>query len=328
MRIAFLDDYQHQSQKVLDWSKLPSSCTVHVFDKPLGDEHEAAEKLQPFEIVSLVRERMPFRASLIAKLPNLKLIAITGMYNRTLDVAAATERGILVSHTRLRGTYHRATSELAWGLILAVARHIPLEAQNMRSGGWQTSVGVTLAGRTLGLLGLGRQARNMVPVARAFGMDVIAWSENLTPEAAHEAGARWVSKDELFKASDVLSVHLVLGDRSRHLVGARQLDLMKRTAILINTARGPIVEEAALIRALKDGWIAGAGLDVFDQEPLPVSHPLRELPNAVLSPHLGYNVEEFFQVAYEDTFENIAAFVTGNPIRLLGADRNFSSPPR
>jgi D-3-phosphoglycerate dehydrogenase len=328
MRIAILDDYQRVSQKVVDWSQLPPSCTVEVFDRPLGDPDRAAEALAPFEVVSLIRERMPFPAALIEKLPNLKLIAITGMYNRTLDVAAATERGIVVSHTQLRGTYHRATSELAWGLMLSVARHIPHEADNMRRGGWQETVGITLAGRTLGLLGLGRQARNMVPVAQALGMDVISWSQNLRPEAARDAGVRWVGKEALFEESDVLSIHLVLGDRTRHLVGAPELERMKRTAILINTARGPIVDEAALVHALRERTIAGAGLDVFDREPLPPDHPLRTLPNAVLTPHLGYNVEEFFKVAYEDTLENITAFAAGTPIRLLTADRNFSSPPR
>jgi D-3-phosphoglycerate dehydrogenase len=325
MKIAILDDYTGQSQRVADWSGIAKTCDITVFDRPLSVPDEAAEVLQPFHIVSLIRERMPMPRTLIERLPNLRMVAITGLYNRTLDVAAANERGVVVSHTELRGSYHRATSELAWGLMLAVARHIPHEAARMRRGGWQETVGFTLAGKTLGLLGLGRQGRNMVPVAKALGMKVIAWSTNLTEAAAAEAGAERVERDEFFRQSDVLSVHLVLGDRSRGIVGAREFGLMKPTAILVNTARGPIVDEAALIEALSSRRIAGAGLDVFAQEPLPDDHPLRALPNAVLTPHLGYNVEEFFSIAYPDTVENIAAFLAGEPIRVLTAERNSSS---
>jgi phosphoglycerate dehydrogenase-like enzyme len=264
-------------------------------------------------------------AALIERLPNLKMICVTGMYNRTLDVAAAQARGIVVSHTELRPPYNKATYELAWGLIFSVARHIPYEAGEMRRGGWQHTAGMTMAGRTLGLLGLGRQGRNMVPVAKALGMDVISWSQNLTAETAAEFGVRRVEKDELFRMSDVLSVHLVLGDRSRGLVGARELALMKPSAILINTARGPIVDEAALVDALRERRIYGAGLDVYDQEPLPDAHVLRTLPTVVLTPHLGYAVQEFFEKAYSDTVENIIAFLTGSPIRILTPERNNSS---
>jgi phosphoglycerate dehydrogenase-like enzyme len=214
---------------------------------------------------------------------------------------------------------------MAWGLIVALARHIPLEAGNMRRGGWQSTVGITLAGRTLGLLGLGRQGRKMVPTARALGMNVIAWSQNLTEEAAASVGAKRVDKETLFRESDVLSVHVVLGERTRGIVGRNELALMKPRALLVNTARGPIVDEAALIEALREQRIGGAGLDVFDREPLPDDHPLRALPNTVLTPHLGYNVEEFFEVAYADTVENIAAFMAGTPIRVLTPDRNASS---
>jgi phosphoglycerate dehydrogenase-like enzyme len=325
MKIAVLDDYLHLSQKSADWSKLPASCEVTVFDRPLAVPDEAAEVLKPFDIVSHIRERTPMPRALIERLPNLKMIAVTGMYHRTLDVAAATERGIVVSHTQMRGTYNKSTYELAWGLLFAVARHIPYESEKMRHGGWQNTVGITLSGRTIGLLGLGRQGRNMVPVAKALGMNVIAWSQNLTNEVAEQFGARRVEKDELFGTSDVLSVHLVLGERSRGLVGARELALMKPTSILINTARGPIVQEKALIDALHEKRIRGAGLDVFETEPLPDDHPLRALPNVVLTPHLGYGTEEFFRVAYEDTVENIAAFVSGKPIRILTPERNDST---
>jgi D-3-phosphoglycerate dehydrogenase len=324
MKIAILNDYLRRSQTSADWSKLAASCEITVFDRAIPAA-EAARTLAPFDIISTLRERMPISRELIAQLPNLKMLAITGLYNRTLDVAAATERGIVVSYTELRGPYRKATSELTWGLMLAVARHIPYEDHKMRQGGWQNTAGFTLCGRTLGLLGLGRQGRYMVPVAKAFGMEVIAWSQNLTADVAAQHGVRRVEKDELFAMSDVLSVHLVLGERTRGMVGARELALMKRSAILVNTARGPIVDENALIAALRDQRIAGAGLDVFTHEPLAEDSPLRSLPNVVLTPHQGHNVEEFFQVAYADVVENITAFLNGKPIRLLTPERNASN---
>jgi phosphoglycerate dehydrogenase-like enzyme len=231
----------------------------------------------------------------------------------------------VVSYTELRGAYGNATAELTWGLIFAVARHIPQEAQRMRSGGCQTTVGITLMGRTLGLLALGRQARRVLPVAKALGMKVIAWSQNLKADTAVEAGVQRVEKDELFSASDVLSIHLVLAERTRGIVGARELALMKSSAILVNTSRGPLIDESALVDTLRARRIAGAGLDVYAQEPLPDDHPLRSLPNAVLMPHQGHHVEEFYEVAYADTVENIAAFLAGRPIRILSPERNQSS---
>jgi len=324
MKIAILNDYLRLSQQSADWSKIASTCEITVFDRAITPD-EAALTLAPFDIICTLRERMPISRELIAQLPNLKMIAITGLYNRTLDAAAATERGIVVSYTELRGSYRKATCELTWGLILAVARHIPFEASKMRQGGWQNSAGFTLFGRTLGLLGLGRQGRYMVPVAKAFGMDVIAWSQNLTAEFAAQHGVRRVEKDELFAGSDVLSVHLVLGERTRGMVGARELALMKPTAILVNAARGPIIDETALIAALREKRIAGAGLDVFTHEPLPDDSPLRVLPNVVLTPHQGHNVQEFFQVAYSDVVENITAFLGGKPIRILTPERNASN---
>jgi phosphoglycerate dehydrogenase-like enzyme len=324
MKIAILNDYLRLSQQSADWSKIASACEITVFDRAITPD-EAALTLAPFDIICTLRERMPISRELIAQLPNLKMIAITGLYNRTLDVAAATERGIVVSYTELRGSYRKATCELTWGLILSVARHIPFEANKMRRGGWQNTAGFTLFGRTLGLLGLGRQGRYMVPVAKAFGMDVVAWSQNLTAEFAAQHGVRRVEKDELFKGSDVLSVHLVLGERTRGVVGARELALMKPTAILVNAARGPVIDEGALVTALRERRIAGAGLDVFTHEPLPDDSPLRTLPNVVLTPHQGHNVQEFFQVAYSDVVENITAFLAGKPIRILTAERNVSA---
>jgi len=324
VKIAVLDDYLCLSQTVADWSQLATNCEITVFDRPLALPDEAASVLRPFDIICTLRERTPISDTLLARLPNLKMIAITGLYNRTLDVAAATKRGIVVSYTELRGTYRKATSELTWGLILAVARHIPHEASRMREGGWQSTAGITLAGRTLGLLGLGRQGRHVVPVGKALGMEVIAWSQNLTMEAAAQSGVARVEKDELFAHSDVLSVHLVLGERTRGIVGARELALMKPTAILVNTARGPLIDEEALIKTLQERRIAGAGLDVFTHEPLADDSPLRKLPNVVLMPHQGHNVMEFYTVAYADVVENIAAFLQDRPIRVLTAERNTS----
>jgi D-3-phosphoglycerate dehydrogenase len=281
--------------------------------------------LAPFDVVCPLRERMPLPRSLIERLPKLRMIAVTGLYNRTLDVAAAAERGIVVSYTELRGSYRNATAELTWGLILSVARHIPHEAQRMRFGGWQTTVGITLMGRTLGLLGLGRQAKRVLPVAKALGMNVIAWSRNLQADAAAALGVRAVSQDELFAESDVLSIHVVLGERTRGIVGSRELALMKPSAILVNTSRGALIDEGALVEALRAQRIAGAGLDVYTQEPLPDDHPLRSLANVVLTPHQGHNVEEFYQTAYSDVVENIAAFLSGTPIRILSPERNQSA---
>lgn len=323
MNIAVLNDYLRLSQTSADWSNIAARCAITVFDRAIAPE-AAAATLKPFDIICTLRERMPISRELLAQLPNLKMIAITGLYNRVLDVAAAHERGIVVSYTELRGAYRKATCELTWGLMLAVARHIPREDANMRRGGWQSRAGFTLAGRTLGLLGLGRQGRYMVPVAKAFGMEVIAWSQNLTAEFAAQHGVRRVEKEELFKQSDVLTVHLVLGERSRGIVGARELALMKPSAILVNAARGAIIDEVALLAALTEKRIAGAGLDVYAEEPLPDRHPLRTLPNVVLTPHQGHNVQEFYQVAFSDVVENIAAFLDGKPIRVLSAQRNAS----
>jgi len=324
LKVAILDDYLQLAQKAADWSPLAGRVEVTAFDRSLARSPDAAQVLAPFDAICLMRERMPVGDELLARLPNLKLICITGPYCRPLDAAAAIRRGIVVSHTELRGTYRKATCELTWGLMLSVARNIPREHESMRRGGWQTSAGFTLAGRTLGLLGLGRQGKHMVPVAKAFGMDVIAWSQNLTAEAAAAVGVRYVPKDELFATADVLSVHLVLGERSRGAVGAKEFAAMKPTAILVNAARGAIVDEAALLDALRAGKIAGAGLDVYAQEPLPAEHPLRSLPNVVLTPHQGHNVQEFYQVAFSDVVENIAAYLAGAPIRLLDPERNAS----
>jgi phosphoglycerate dehydrogenase-like enzyme len=316
MRIAVLDDYQRVALRLADWGQLDPDAKVDVFDRNLASVDEAAAALDPYDVICLMRERMPMPRALIDRLPNLKLIIVTGARTHTIDFEAATTRGITVCHTRPGESQH-ATSELAWSLILSCARHIPEEHQRVRMGGWQETIGTVLHGKTLGILGLGKLGSRMAVVAHAFGMDVIAWSQNLTAERAEAAGARLVTKDELFACADFVTIHIVLSDRSRGLVGASELELMKPTAVLINTSRGPIVDEAALIDALQRGQIRGAGLDVFDREPLPGDHPLRQQPNVVHTPHLGYVTEGAYREFYPDMVEDIIAWRGGSPIRVL-----------
>jgi D-3-phosphoglycerate dehydrogenase len=316
IRVAILDDYQRVALTMADWSGLAGDCELVVFDRNLETEDEAARALAEFDVVCLLRERMPLPRSLIERLPRLRLIVVTGARNRTLDLDAAKARGVVVSHTRGGDSQH-ATPELAWGLILSLMRHIPQEHQRMRAGGWQETIGTALHGRTLSLLGLGRLGARMAAIGRAFGMEVLAWSQNLTAERAEAAGASLVAKEALFERADVLSIHLVLGERSRGLVGPAELARMKPSAVLVNTSRGPIVDEAALIAALGARRIRGAGLDVYDREPLPADHPLRRLDNVVLTPHLGYVTEGTYRMFYEDTVAAIAAWRAGAPIRVL-----------
>ncbi|MDP6173118.1 MAG: D-2-hydroxyacid dehydrogenase family protein [Rhodospirillales bacterium] len=316
LKLAILNDYQHAALKMADWPVLQDRCRIEVFDRNLEVPDEAARELADFHILCPVRARMPMPRALIGKLPNLQFIAITGVINRTLDLQALADRGIPASVTGRRGQGAHATPELVWGLILASARHIPLEDRNMRRGVWQSTIGTTLTGRVLGLLGLGRIGHRMAEIGAAFGMEVIAWSQNLTKETATSAGVKWVDKETLLKSSDFLSVHLVLGKRSRGLIGAPELALMKPSAFLINSARGPIIEEAALIDALQAGRIQGAGLDVYDIEPMAPDHPFLKMDNVVLTPHLGFVADDSYRVYYEDSVENILAFLDGNSIRL------------
>ncbi|MDB5369257.1 MAG: hprA 1 [Roseomonas sp.] len=316
IRIAVLDDYQQVGHGLADWASLGPDCRVDFLDRPLGDTQSAAAALAGYEVICLMRERMPVPAALIARLPKLKLIVATGAHNRTLDLEAARARGIQVCHTRGGESLH-ATTELAWALILAAMRHLPLEDRRMRQGLWQGTVGRTLHGRTLGLLGLGRLGGRMAEVARAFGMTVIAWSQNLTEERCAEVGARRVEREALFREADIVSLHLVLSERTQGIVGAAELALMRPDAVLINTSRGPLVDEPALVQALREGSIGAAGLDVYDIEPLPADHPLRGLDNAVLSPHLGYVTEGTYRAFFPDMVEDIAAWRAGSPIRVL-----------
>ena len=317
MRLAICDDYQRVALSSADWSAVAKRCDIQVFDRKLEVPDEAAEALADFDILCLMRERMPLPRALLERLPRLKMIGVTGAHNRTLDLACAAERGIVVSYTpdSRYGTF--ATAELTWGLLLAAARHIPEEHTRMRQGGWQNTVGTILRGKALGLLGLGRIGREVAGYGRAFGMKVQAWSQNMTPAAAEEAGVSYVDKAELFRTSDVVSIHLVLSERTRGLVGAEEFATMKPSAILVNTARGPIVHTPSLIAALTEGRIAGAAIDVYHVEPLPADHSLRGVPNLVMTPHLGYMTREVMRHFFEETVANVTAFLDGRPIRLL-----------
>jgi phosphoglycerate dehydrogenase-like enzyme len=307
MQVAILDDYQDVALTMADWSQVAEHATITVFNDHLADPDAVVRRLAPFDVVCVMRERTPLTRDVIERLPQLKMIASTGPFNAAIDVEAAKERGIYVSGT---GGYVESTIELTWALILTTARRIVDEARSVRDGGWQTSVGLQLGGSVLGVLGLGRIGSRVAQVGKAFGMDVIAWSTNLTPEAADEAGVTYVSKEELFGRADVLTIHLKLSERSRGLVGADELALMKPTALLVNTSRGPIVDESALVDALRSHRIAGAGLDVFDTEPLPAGHPLRSLDNVVATPHIGYVAEQVYRVFYGDSAAKIARWLS------------------
>jgi phosphoglycerate dehydrogenase-like enzyme len=317
-KIAVLDDYQGVALEMADWSVLPPACQVQVFRDHLTDSEALAERLQDFEVVTCMRERTPFGRELLERLPHLRLLVTTGMRNAAIDVKAATDLGVVVCGT---GSGPDAPpAELTWGLILALVRHIPREDALTRAGHWGATVGMSLEDKVLGVLGLGRLGGKVAKVGVAFGMSVIAWSQNLTAERAAQHAATLVTKDELFSRSDILTVHVQLSARTRGLVGARELSLMKPTAYLINTARGPIVEEAALVQALQARSIAGAGLDVFDQEPLPPGHPLTLLDNTILVPHIGYVTTDQYRVRYRETVENIVAYLNGAPIRVLNPE--------
>jgi len=301
-QIAVLDDYQNVALQSADWSMLGDRADITVFQDHVDDADGVVTRLLPFDIVCVMRERTPLPRSIIERLPNLKLISSTGPVNAAIDVAAAADHGVAVSHTGYRST---PTIEFTWALILASARNIVAESNSVRSGGWQTSVGTDLHGKTLGVLGLGRIGSAVARIGRDFGMNLIAWSQNMTSESARAAGAVLVSKDQLFEQADILTIHLVLSGRTRGLVGAADLVRMKPTARLINASRGPIVDEQALIDALRNKQIAGAAIDVFETEPLPASHPYRTLGNVLATPHIGYVSQGLYRTFYEDTVSNI-----------------------
>ena len=317
-RIAVLDDYMGVAERLADWSILKDRAEVTFLRDPIALEDLASE-LAPYDAICLMRERSDFPGEVIRQLPNLKAISATGRRNRTLDSTTAAELGIPVMTTGSSGNGVYATVELAWGLIIGLMRHIPDESAAMRDGAWQTRLGHALYGRTLGIVGLGRLGARMALIAKAFGMNVIAWGPNLTPERADDSGAQYVDKNTLFSSADVISLHLVLGPTTRGLIGADDIARMKPDAYLINTARGPLVDESALIQALATGRIAGAGIDVYDQEPMPAEHPLRRTPRTVLTPHLGYSVRETFAAFYGETVENLDGWLDGKPARVLSA---------
>jgi phosphoglycerate dehydrogenase-like enzyme len=306
MKIAILDDYQNVAAQCADWSQLAASAELTFFNDHLSDVDALVSRLEPFDIVCVMRERTPLTAEVIGRLPALKLIASTGPQNASIDINAARARSIEIVNT---GYNSYPTIELTWGLILAGARHIVTEAQGLRAGMWQTTLGVGLHGKTLGIVGLGRVGQGVARVGLAFGMKVIAWSQNLTSDKASEHGVTLATKEELFRTSDIVSVHVILSGRTRGLVGRPELDPMKSSALLVNTSRGPIVDESALIEALQAKRIAGAAVDVFDREPLPPEHPFRSLPNVLATPHIGYVADDLYRSFYQDTVSNIVSWM-------------------
>jgi phosphoglycerate dehydrogenase-like enzyme len=309
-RVAVLDDYQSVAASLAGWQGSRHRLDVTFLRDHISDPEALAERLQDTDVIVAMRERTPLPKSLIARLPRLKLIVTTGMNN----AAIATDAGVMVCGTP---SLTSPTVELTWALITALSRNLCREAQALRAGAWQTSVGEGLEGSTLGLLGLGRIGSRVAKVGQAFGMRVIAWSQNLTPEAAREHGAERVGAEQLFRQADILSIHLRLSPRTRGLVGREQLQSMRPTARLVNTSRAGIVDQQALAEALRDGWIAGAGLDVFDEEPLPADHPLLDVPNALLTPHLGYVVRQNYELFFQGALEAVCAFLDGQPVRVL-----------
>ena len=305
-KIAVLDDYQGVALQMADWSAVAARAQLDIYSDHLADADAVVTRLLPYDVVCVMRERTPLRRDVIERLPNLKLIASTGPRNASIDIEAAAARGIQVVHT---GYFGSPTVELTWALILASARHIVAESNAVRGGGWQHSIGDDLAGKTLGLVGLGNIGVKVAKIGAAFGMQVIAWSQNLTAEKAALAGAALVTKEQLLQQSDIVSIHLVLSERTRGLIGTDELALMKPTARLVNTSRGPIVAEAALIAALNARQIAGAAIDVYDTEPLPPNHPYRKLPHLIATPHIGYVSRGLYERFYRDSVSNILAWL-------------------
>jgi phosphoglycerate dehydrogenase-like enzyme len=320
-KVAVLDDWQGVARTSADWSPLQARADVVFFPKAFENEDDAARQLADFDIVLSMRERTPLPASLINRLPKLRMLGMTGARNASLDSAACTARGVVVCNTVGGANSEAATAELALGLLIAAARAIPAGDANIRAGKFQEGVpvGHALAGKTLGVIGLGRLGSHMARYGRALNMSLLAWSQNMTPDKAQAAGATMVSKDELLSRSDAVSIHLVLSDRTRGLIGAADIARMKPGAILINTSRGPIVDEKALIEAVQARRIVAA-LDVFDREPLPANHPLRTAPNVVMTPHLGYGVQETWQGFYPQSLENALAFLDGKPVRVTNPE--------
>ena len=314
MKVAILDDYQGVAEQLVDWSKFKNSCEIKIFNQPFENEDHAIENLKSFDALLIMRERTPMTKKLMDGCPNLKFIATSGMRNLGIDLEHAKSKGIIVSGSEGN---KNPTAELTWALILGLARNIKQESENMYQGYWQTTIGFELKGKTLGIMGLGNLGSMVAKVGKAFGMEVIAWSENLKMAEAEKHGVMAVTKEELFEKSDFLTIHYLLSDRSRNLVKYDDISRMKKTAFIINTSRGPIINEDDLIKALQDEIIAGAGLDVYAIEPLPENHKLRFLPNVLLTPHIGYVTLDNYIKWYNQMAEDLQAFIDGKPIRLL-----------
>jgi D-3-phosphoglycerate dehydrogenase len=314
-RCAILDDYQNVALSYGDWPSLAPDVEVKVFNQPFKNTEDVHRSLQGFQIICMMRERTAFLRNTLEALPDLKLLLTTGARNKSIDLAAAAERGITVAGT---GTFGNPTAGITFGLILELTRRIGFENARMKAGApWQVTIGLDIQGLTLGVIGLGNLGRRVANVGKAFGMKVVAWSQNLTPEKCKEAGVDYASKEDLLRNADIVTIHLQLSERSTNLLGDKELALMKPTAFLINTSRGPIVDEKALVAALTAGRIGGAGLDVFDVEPLPVDHPFRKLDNVVLTPHLGYVSVQNYKIYYPDIVANIRNFLDGKPVKVL-----------
>ena len=315
-RCAILDDYQNAALKLADWSKVTGDVELTVFNAPFKGLDEAHRALRGFHIVCMMRERTPFRRNTIEALPDLKLLITTGAKNNAIDLAAARERGVTVCAT---GSFGNPTAGITFGLILELTRRIGFENARMKAGApWQVTLGRDIEGMTLGIVGLGKLGQRVAGIAKAFGMKPIAWSQNLTPDKCQPLGVDYAGKEDLFRTADIVTIHYQLSDRSRGLIGANELGLMKPTAYLVNSSRGPIVEEKALLAALRERRIAGAGLDVFDVEPLPLHHPFRTLDNVVITPHLGYVSQQNYGRYFPDMVEDIRAFLDGKPVRVIG----------
>ena len=314
MKIAILDDYQQVAEHFADWQKVKDRCELKVFNEPFDDEDHAIENLLDFDALIIMRERTPITTKLLNACSNLKLIITSGMRNKSIDLETCKQKNITVCGTDM---HPNPTAELTWALILGLARNIREETENMYQGYWQTTVGTELKGKTLGVIGLGKQGTQVTNIAKAFGMEVIAWSENLKIADAQAKGALAVSKEDLLERSDFITIHLVLSERTKHIIKYEDICKMKPTAYLINTSRGEIIHEEDLAKALEENKIAGAGIDVYSTEPLPADHKLRFLPNALLLPHLGYVTKENYSLMYEQMLEDLEAYFDNNPIRLL-----------
>ena len=314
IKVAVLDDYQNAFQQIVEVDKYKDKFEFKIFTNPFNSEKEAVVELEDFEALFIMRERTPMTKTLIESLPKLKYLMTSGMRNKSIDLEVAKKKNIIVCGTDINSN---PAAEITWALILGLHRNMKQEIDNMFQGYWQTTIGFELKGKMLGLIGLGKIGTQVAKVAKAFGMEVCAWSENLNLSHANKLGVLPMSKEDLLKNSDIISIHLVLGDRYKHLITKKELGMMKKTAFLINTSRGPIVNENDLVKILKDEKIAGAGLDVFEKEPLPQDHKLRFLPNALLLPHIGYVTVENYSIFYKQMVEGLISCLEGKPIRNI-----------